>query len=543
MSSTQDFVEKSPAKKATEAASQAQDAATKLVDVNRDRATAVTIGRQLAQRIGSDRFDMWFDGDQNFRVGESSEAMVVVSADSPFTCQRIQNSLGRDIRLIVDRICGPQFKIEYSVVEPSPVKSKDSDTGQSASQAAASENSPTFDDHDGGVTLPLFSQTDGASASDAHQRDPVAASDRSTLPFSPTAGNPERLRASSEKPRGLSGFHFGENNPLIEKAVEQSFRNPGRYSPLFVYGSVGAGKSHLLESYTHDFRKQLRMSRCVYLTAEQFTGYFLHSLRGGSGLPVFRRKYRDLDLLAIDNIQFFAGKRATLNEFQYTIDHLIRSGKQVLLSADRPPLELHDMGSEVATRVAAGLVCSLDYPDFESRCRITRQFCKPLGLDLADEVIELICDALKRDVRKLSGAVNRLSVLQSLNSSRITIDQVRETLSDLFSTSCSSTTSMPNIEKAVCELFELKPSELKSPSRRKQISSARMLAMYLSRRYTSSAFSEIGDYYGGRTHSTVIAADRKVGQWLEKDEGIALPHARYSAREVLKRIESNLRIG
>jgi chromosomal replication initiator protein len=281
----------------------------------------------------------------------------------------------------------------------------------------------------------------------------------------------------------------------------------------------------------------------VYLTAEQFTGFFLHSLRGGSGLPVFRRKYRDLDLLAIDNIQFFAGKRATLNEFQYTIDHLIRSGKQVLLSADRPPMELHDMGSEVATRVAAGLVCSLDYPDFESRRRITRQFCKPLGLNLSDDVIDLVCQTLTRDVRKLSGAVNRLSVLQSLNGSRITVDQVRETLSDLFASSYSASTSMPNIEKAVCELFEVRPSELKSSSRRKKISSARMLAMYLSRRYTSSAFSEIGDYYGGRTHSTVIAAEKKVDQWLSKDEGIALPHAKYSAREVLKRNESNLRIG
>ena len=178
----------------------------------------------------------------------------------------------------------------------------------------------------------------------------------------------------------MSGFYFGESNPLIEKAVEQSFRNPGRYSPLFVYGSVGSGKSHLLESYTHDFRKRLRMSRCVHLTAELFTGFFLHSLRG-SGLPVFRRKYRDLDLLAIDDIQFFAGKRATLNEFQYTIDHLIRSGKQVLLSADRPPMELHDMGSEVATRVAAGLVCSLDYPDFESRCRICLLYTSPSPRD------------------------------------------------------------------------------------------------------------------------------------------------------------------
>ena len=513
LSSTQDFVEKSATESATDPAPQTRGLDTCAGSVGGiDQTTSADIQRQLVERIGGDRFNMWFDVAQNFQVCHSPETTVSITADSPFTCQRIQNSLGRDLRLIVDRVCGPQFSIDYVVVESDPVKTDSTGDLHEA------------DDH---ATPSLFDSLEKIAPKDSSAPQHLAGS-----------AKPKQ----SQRPRGLSGFYFGESNPLIEKAVEQSFRNPGRYSPLFVYGSVGSGKSHLLESYTHDFRKRLRMSRCVHLTAEQFTGFFLHSLRG-SGLPVFRRKYRDLDLLAIDDIQFFAGKRATLNEFQYTIDHLIRSGKQVLLSADRPPMELHDMGSEVATRVAAGLVCSLDYPDFESRCRITRQFCKPLGLDLADDVIELVCQTLTRDVRKLSGAVNRLSVLQSLTGTRITTDQVRETLTDLFSGSYSASTSMPNIEKAVCELFEVRPAELKSSSRRKQISSARMLAMYLSRRYTSSAFSEIGDYYGGRTHSTVIAAEKKVDQWLEKDEGIALPHARYPAREVLKRIESHLRIG
>jgi chromosomal replication initiator protein len=532
LSSTQDFVENSPLKKARESAPLTRDPIDGPENAKADfeRKFSAEIRHQLAQRIGDDRFNMWFDGDQNFQVTNTPEKNVVVLADSQFTCQRIQNSLGRDIRLIVDRICGPQFKIEFSVVE-----SEHSNVPDSKALDSKDSNAQSSDQSE---TLPLFTQTGQGKPDDACGESSNSSSESSKLISSSRAGSKQ-----SGKLRGLNGFHFGENNPLIEKAVEQSFKNPGRYSPLFVYGSVGCGKSHLLESYTHDFRKRLRMSRCVYLTAEQFTGFFLHSLRGGSGLPVFRRKYRDLDLLAIDNIQFFAGKRATLNEFQYTIDHLIRSGKQVLLSADRPPVELHDMGSEVATRIAAGLVCSLDYPDYESRRRIVTQFCKPLGLDLDEEVINLVCQTLKRDVRKLSGAINRLSVLQSLHESRITTDQVRTTLADLFSTSCSSSTSMPNIEKAVCEIFEVKPSELKSASRRKQISSARMLAMYLSRRYTSSAFSEIGDYYGGRTHSTVIAAEKKVDQWVEQNEGIALPHARYSTREVIKRIESNLRIG
>ena len=421
LSSTQDFVEKLPAKSATDPAPQSRDSSISAAAAvgDAEQATSVDLQRQLENRIGSDRFDMWFDGEHNFQVGDDSQPTVSVSADSSFTCQRIQKSLGHDIRLIVDRVCGPQFSIEYVVAE-SCVTRTDAAEGLPGQPAGA--NRP-----DVIATPSLF---------DAVDRNPSESS--SGTAGSAGAADSKQPPKQSQRPRGLNGFYFGENNPLIEKAVEQSFRTPGRYSPLFVYGSVGSGKSHLLESYTHDFRKRLRMSRCVYLTAEQFTGYFLHSLRGGTGLPVFRRKYRDLDLLAIDNVQFFAGKRATLNEFQYTIDHLIRSGKQVLLSADRPPMELQDMGSEVATRVAAGLVCSLDYPDFESRRRITRQFCKPLGLDLSDDVVDLVCQTLTRDVRKLSGAVNRLSVLQSLTGSRITTDQVRETLVDLFSVSCLS---------------------------------------------------------------------------------------------------------
>jgi chromosomal replication initiator protein len=258
---------------------------------------------------------------------------------------------------------------------------------------------------------------------------------------------------------------------------------------------------------------------------------------------MFRKKYRDLDLLAIDDVQFFAGKRATLSEFQYTVDQLIRDGKQVMVAADRPPLELTDFGGELITRLNAGLVCSLDYPDIDGRRRIAKNLCEQLHVQLDDEVIEMVCQSISRDARKLAGAINRLSVLASVTAGSVSVDQARQTLTDLVTLAGSSSSSMPNIEKAVCDLFDIKPTELKSSSRRKRISSARMLAMYLSRQYTSSAFSEIGDYYGGRTHSTVIAAEKKMVKLLDQNQAIALPHAKYPAREVIKRIESSLRLG
>ncbi len=258
---------------------------------------------------------------------------------------------------------------------------------------------------------------------------------------------------------------------------------------------------------------------------------------------MFRRKYRDLDLLAIDDVQFLAGKRATLNEFQYTIDNLIRNGKQVVVSSDRPPLELSALGAELNTRLTAGLACPLRYPGFEGRLNILHRMCNERRFRLSTKVLELIAERLTRDVRRLSGAINRLHAVAISTNSKITPEMAQSELCELFAAGSGNGTSLLNIEQAVCEFCGIKAKDLRSSSRRKQISTARMLAMFLSREYTSSALSEIGDYFGGRSHSTVIAAKRKVSNWLENNEGVTLPNATYPAREVISRIESNLRIG
>ena len=177
------------------------------------------------------------------------------------------------------------------------------------------------------------------------------------------------------------------------------------------------------------------------------------------------------------------------------------------------------------------------------RLQIVRKMCADRSLDLPLGVLRLICEQLTRDVRRLSGAVNRLHAYSISIEQKITPEIAQGVLCDLFSLSGPNCTSMVTIEQAVCEFCGVKPTELKSSSRQKRISAARMLAMYLSRQYTGSAFSEIGDYFGGRSHSTAIAAERKVAKWIAENEGITLPHAVYPAKEVVKRIESNLRIG
>ncbi len=357
------------------------------------------------------------------------------------------------------------------------------------------------------------------------------------------AGSKSARRPGKRVCQSLKSFWFGDENRLAEAGVSQLFEQPGQFSPFFVHGSTGCGKTHLLDAITNDFRRRLGLRRCVFLSAEQFTSQFISSLRGGSGLPVFRRKYRDLDLLAIDDVQFLAGKNATLNEFQYTIDHLIRNGKQIVVSSDRPPMELDFLGRDLSARLTAGLTAPLRYPGMEGRLKIASKMCSDRNFKLSRKVLELVCSRLSRDIRRLSGAVNRLHAVALSTNSRITPEIAETELCDLFSVSSGGNTTMVSIEQAVCEFCQVKPAELKSASRKKRVSAARMLAMYLSRQYTSSAFSEIGDYYGGRSHSTVIAAQRKVAQWIDKNEGIPLPHATYVAQEAIQRIESNLRIG
>lgn len=494
---------------------------------------AVTaIVQLLIERIGADRFDLWFseaDCIHWMPTSTTDAPRIGVTAESKFSLNRIQTTFGRDLRLIVDRVCGPHAELKFSV-EPN------------ASVVVA-----TADPIDRAVQTKLSFLSEEGSASDFNaivNADSNSNSDSTnTIPFrsSPTGTN--QHSESVRNRRNLKSFSFGDENRLAAASVEQLMIEPGQFSPFYVYGPTGSGKTHLLEAVVHEFRSRLRLRRCVMLSAEQFTSLFLSSLRGGTGLPMFRRKYRDLDLLVIDDIQFFAGKRATIGEFQHTIDNLFRLGKQVIVSSDRPPIELSTLGGDLGTRLTAGLSCPLKYPGFDSRVKIARRFCSERNINLSLPVLELVCERLTRDVRRISGAINRLHALMLSTGDAITTETALQELGDLFSMSSGNSTSLLNIETAVCDFCGVKPADLKSSSRHKQISSARMLAMYLSRQYTSAAFSEIGDYFGGRSHSTVIAAQKKVNAWIEANEGVVLPHATCQAKDVISRLESNLRIG
>jgi len=468
---------------------------------SREAQVAKAITTALEDQIGRTIFDMWFEGSDSI-VFDGQQ--VQVFAPNAFSLSRLQSRFSGDVKEAVHRIAGPETSIHYAT------RVSEERLPAATDVVAPSENAAdSVPDGDG-----FIEETDPQTYFHFHQPE--------SRPAAPAS------RKTKSKAPFIKSFWFGDENRLARAAVEQVMDFPGEFSPLLIYGPTGSGKSHLLEAIVNEYRRRLRRKRCAYLSSEKFTTEFISSLRGGSGLPLFRRRYRDLDILAIDDIQFFSSKRATLGEFLQTVDHLARAGKQVIVAADRPPIELEGIGTDLAARLTGGLTCPLQYPGFDGRVSIIETICKQRGLILPLEVRELIAQHMTRDVRRILGAINRLYAVSVSLKEKVTMQMAQEVLGDLLAFSAIGA-SIKGIEQAVCDFCGVKSNEIRSASRRKKVCVARMLAMYLARRHTGAAFSEIGDHFGNRKHSTAIAAEKKVAGWIENSDHISLPNASYPA--------------
>ena len=327
---------------------------------------------------------------------------------------------------------------------------------------------------------------------------------------------------SPRKFASLSSFVVGASNRLAMYSAEMVARNPGQITPLFVYGPTSVGKTHLLEGIWSAERKAGRGTTTVYLSAEQFTSQFLEALRG-SGLPVFRRKYRGVDVLILDDLQFLAGKRATQVELLHTVDTLLREGRQLVFAADRPPAELTDFMPELITRLTSGMVCRIEPPDYATRLGIVGQLSCRLGVELPADVQRFVAARLTGHARELSGAICRLQATSEATRQPISLPLAEEALGEMIQHN-TRVVRLADIEKAVCEVFGLEPQTLQSDGKTRRVSHPRMLAMWLARKHTRAALSEIGAFFGRRSHSTVISAQKRVDQWMAHDE--PLSHAR-----------------
>ncbi len=313
----------------------------------------------------------------------------------------------------------------------------------------------------------------------------------------------------------FKSFVVGAGNQFANAACMAVAEQPGQtYNPLFIYGGVGLGKTHLLNAIGNHVAEKSDL-RIAYLTTEQFTNEVINSIRYDKMVDL-RKRYRHIDMLMIDDIQFLVGKERTQEEFFHTFNALYEGHKQIVLSSDRFPKDMPDIEERLRSRFEWGLIADLQPPDVETRIAILRKKSEDEGVTLPEDVIQFLSITMKNNIRELEGSLVRLRAYASLTGQVITLDLAKSVLRDLIGDK-KKVVAMDDIQEAVCAQFHVKMTELKSRRRSKTLVYPRQIAMYLCRELTDASYPEIGRQFGGKDHTTIIHACRQVAKAREAD--------------------------
>jgi chromosomal replication initiator protein len=314
----------------------------------------------------------------------------------------------------------------------------------------------------------------------------------------------------------FSKFVVGPNNNLAHAAALAVAEAPGRaYNPLFLYGQAGLGKTHLMHAVGHSVAERFSNLHVEYVTTETFTNELISAIREDR-MTSFRDRYRSIDLLLVDDVQFIAGKERTQEEFFHTFNALYESGKQIILSSDRPPKDIPTLENRLRSRFEWGLITDIQPPELETRIAILRMNAEYRGVKIPNEVIEFIARQVTSNIRELEGALVRVIVFSSMNNTQLDRQTAAAALSDVF-TPGDMTLTMDDILRATARQFEVEPGDIKSKGRRQELVAPRQVAMYLIRELTSHSYPEIGTFFSGRDHSTVMYAVQQMTKKLKDD--------------------------
>jgi chromosomal replication initiator protein len=312
-------------------------------------------------------------------------------------------------------------------------------------------------------------------------------------------------------------FVIGSGNRFAHAASLAVAEAPAKaYNPLFIYGGVGLGKTHLMHAIGHYVQDHNPAAKVVYLSSEKFTNEFINSIRDNKAVD-FRNKYRNVDVLLIDDIQFLAGKEQTQEEFFHTFNTLHEESKQIVISSDRPPKEIPTLEDRLRSRFEWGLITDITPPDLETRIAILRKKAKAEGLDIPNEVMLYIANQIDSNIRELEGALIRVVAYSSLINKDINADLAAEALRDIIPSSKPKVITIHEIQKTVGEHYSVKLEDFKAKKRTKSVAFPRQIAMYLSRELTDFSLPKIGEEFGGRDHTTVIHAHEKISKLLQTD--------------------------
>lgn len=547
------------------------------------------IAGALLRQLGEERYQWWFA--HGLEIDAESD-QVTVSTSSNFMLQRVRTRLLSHLRDAAREVYGRTVTVRLQSRDAQPeaesAATADSDASQVQSIASVLALKDQQDEpaprkrrtrsqssrgaasrserHDEPTTLPVnqalsvnkasAAAESGVPSSTRGKRTPNNRAQNNSQQrtqnqneqrlfaredASESTTNPQRGPQSVAAGASLRNFAVGPCNHLAQMAATSVCDQPGSISPLFFWGPPGTGKTHLLGAIRNELRHRHRLRRVVLLTAEQFTNDFTAAVRGG-GLPSFRRRYRDVDALLLDDVQFVRGKNATVRELLYTVESLLRGRCQLAFTADRPPTELKDITDELAGRLASGIVCPLRPLDTATRRQVLGGLAELREAPFDEAVLDRLAEELSGDGRILSGAVHHLRVLGQMLGRPATWEELAESAPDLIAAGRPAV-NLNDIQKAVCNMFGLPTGALRSRGQQRAVSQPRMLAMYLARQYTRAPYSEIGEYFGNRSHSTVIAAHKRVEDWLAESKPVRKGGQMLPPRQAIEAIENLLRTG
>ena len=490
--------------------------------VSANDAQLARLADAIAQRVGQQRFHVWFDNSTRLDLRQDG---LDIAVPNDFISEWIGKNFARPIQEAAHEVLGTPLPVRFHVVPElfeveSAARRVQNGNGHANGKAAKKASNGEA------VTrsVPIVPSPRPASASSAEDK--------------PLAMTQPRLRHQ------LDAFVVGASNQLAYNTSCYVAEFPGsQYNPLFIHGNCGLGKTHLLQGLCRRFIELHPTKRWMYLTGEEFTNEFLTALRNNK-LDAFRRKMRDLDLLVIDDVHFLGGKKATQEEFLHTFNAIEAMGRQVVMASDNHPKLIEEFGESLVNRFVSGMVVRIDPPNYATRCEILRALSLRGGMALNDEVVNWIARRVTQNVRELEGAITRIAAHVRLTGREPDVSTAVEALGDL-DRQLVAPVRPENILQAVCDYFGLEHKDLMSGRRQRTISLARSVAMYLVRKTAKLSFPEIGSRMGKRNHSTVISACRRIERAVDKNEELiwtsSVGDRTEEAAELIQRLEEHSR--
>lgn len=426
---------------------------------------------ELKGIFSEDIYNTWFQPLQWDEVTSTDDKCVLL-ANNDFASMWLQNNYRDLLEKKLEKLCGHPMVVEFRCLkETTPPKAKEESPKASTKIKTA-------------VATPKLSSGQGL--------------------------NPQNT---------FENFVVGGGSQLAQAAAVAVASAPGRaYNPLFLYGSTGLGKTHLMQAVGQYVLQHQPNAKVIYITTERFTNDFIFAIQENQ-LSKFRKKYRGADVLLIDDIHFLAGKERIQEEFFHTFNELFESQRQIFLCSDRPAAEIAKLESRLVSRFQWGLVCDIQPPDFETRVAILVKKAQSMQLELSKEVIDFLAERVTRNVRRMEGALNRILGYQRLlHTATLTIDKVESILQDILQEELATRVTIEDIQKKICEFYHLSMSDLLGKKRPANIAFPRQVAMYLCRLLTQASLQEIGIAFGGRDHGTVIHACKSVENALQQEQ-------------------------